>query len=255
MSVKIEILDYKGGGGSNLVDLTLATPMTWGWTATSATSADFDKTNTSGNTLFYPVVPQSLTVGESYNLYFKITNFVGGTGGIGFKSVGGVSSGAKLTGNGEYSETFTATSTNVTLSKLQLVGKSSCSFTIKDVSITTTNTIDWDKSIVGELDVTNHDDFPLALTFQVSDVKNLSATTGDYSKTFRVPATKNNNQLFKNLYISNSTPDNDVTAKKKCRILVNNLYSLVGLIQVTGISGYGEQASYYNCTFFGNNLS
>jgi hypothetical protein len=254
MSVKIEILDYKYGA-ENLVDLTLATPMTWGWTATSATSADFDKTNTSGSTLFLPVLPQSLTLGASYNLYFKITNFSGGTGGIGFKAGGGVSTNAKLSGNGEYSETFVSTSTNININRLKLVGKSGCDFTIEDVSITATNAVDWDKSVVGELDVTNHDDFPLALTFQVSDIKNLSATTGDYSKTFKIPATKHNNQLFKNLYISNSTPDNDVTAKKKCRILVNNLYSLVGLLQVTGIGGYGEQASYYNCTFFGNNLS
>ena len=119
-----------------------------------------------------------------------------------------------------------------------------------------TNTvIDWDNSIVGELDITNHSDFPLAVTFQISDFKDLTSTSGDYSKTFKIPATKNNNNILKNLYIPNISVDNEVTAKKSCRILFNNLYSLVGLIQVDGVGGYGETPSYYNCVFFGSNLS
>lgn len=119
-----------------------------------------------------------------------------------------------------------------------------------------TNTvIDWEKSIVGELDVTNHSDFPLALTFQISDIKDLTSTSGDYSKTFKIPATKHNNQLLKNIYTSGVITDNKVTENKKCRILVNNLYSLLGLIQVTGDGGYGEKAAYYNCVFFGSNLN
>ena len=119
-----------------------------------------------------------------------------------------------------------------------------------------TNTvIDWEKSIVGELDITDHSDFPLALTFQISDIKDLTSTSGDYSKTFKIPATKHNNQLLKNIYTSGIITDNKVTDKKKCRILVNDLYSLFGLIQVTGDGGYGEKAAYYNCVFFGSNLT
>jgi len=119
-----------------------------------------------------------------------------------------------------------------------------------------TNTaIDWDKSIVGELDVTDHSDFPLALTFQISDFKDLTSTSGDYSKTFKVPATKNNNNLLKHLYIPNLSTNNKVTDKKPCRIIFDNLYSLVGLIQVDGVGGYGETPSYYSCVFFGSNLS
>ena len=119
-----------------------------------------------------------------------------------------------------------------------------------------TNTvIDWENSIVGELDITDHSDFPLAMTFQISDFKDLTSTSGDYSKTFKIPATKNNNNLLKHLYIPNISVDNKVTEKKSCRILFNNLYSLVGLIQVDGVGGYGETPSYYNCVFFGSNLN
>jgi hypothetical protein len=48
------------------------------------------------------------------------------------------------------------------------------------------------ESVVGELDVTDHSEFPLALTFQISEIQKLTSTTGDYSKSFKIPATKNN---------------------------------------------------------------
>jgi len=119
-----------------------------------------------------------------------------------------------------------------------------------------TNTvIDWEKSVVGELDVTDHSDFPLAMTFQISDIKELTSTSGDYSKTFKIPATKNNNKLLKHTYTPNIDTDINLTENKKCRILVNNLFSIKGLIKVTGVGGYGETPSYYDCVFFGSNLS
>ncbi len=119
-----------------------------------------------------------------------------------------------------------------------------------------TNTVvDWDNSVIGELDVTNHSDFPLAMTFQVSDIKELTSTSGDYSKTFKVPATKNNNKLLKHSYIPNIDTEVNLTENKKCRILVDNLFSIKGLIKVTGVGGYGETPSYYSCVFFGSNLS
>ena len=31
--------------------------------------------------------------------------------------------------------------------------------------------VDWEKSILGELDVTDNSNFPLALTFQISDIQ------------------------------------------------------------------------------------
>jgi len=117
------------------------------------------------------------------------------------------------------------------------------------------NDINWEKSVIGELDVTDHSDFPLAMTFQISDIKDLTSTSGDYSKTFKIPATKNNNKLLKHSYIANIDTDVNLTENKKCRILVNNLFSLKGLIKITGIGGYGETPSYYNCVFFGNNIS
>ena len=115
--------------------------------------------------------------------------------------------------------------------------------------------VSWDQSVVGELDVGNHVDFPLSLTFQISDIKQITSTSGTFSKTFKIPATKHNNRILKNFYDSKSNSDAKLSTLKKCRILVNNLYSLDGLLKITGAGGYGTKASFYDCVFFGNNMS
>ena len=115
--------------------------------------------------------------------------------------------------------------------------------------------VSWDQSVVGELDVGNHVDFPLSLTFQISDIKQITSTSGTFSKTFKIPATKHNNRILKNFYDSKSNFDANLSTFKKCRILVNNLYSLDGLLKITGAGGYGTKPSFYDCVFFGNNMS
>ena len=116
------------------------------------------------------------------------------------------------------------------------------------------SSIDWDKSVVGTLDVTSHSEFPLALTFAISDIKDINSRKGTFSKTFKIPATKNNNQLYKSIYLVKSTSDNNLLNKKPCRIVINNLYSINGLLELTSIGGY-DNPQYYSCVFFGNNIT
>ena len=113
--------------------------------------------------------------------------------------------------------------------------------------------IDWNKSVVGSLDVSSISDFPLALTFSIADIKDISARKGTFSKTFKIPATKNNNLLYKNIYIANSFSTNNLTNKKPCRILFNNLYSIKGLLQLSAV-GLKDKPEYYSCVFFGENI-
>jgi len=248
MSVKIEILDYKHGTGDNMADVNEGIFGT-GWTAISSTNAAWDG---SGNGITYlsDISSQSLVIGKSYNLSFTITSYTG-TGDMGFSASSGVPASARSGSNGNFSFSFVATSTSFP----DLFGRSTNAGSIGNISIKDASTVDWENSVVGELDVTNHSDFPFAMTFQISDFKDITSTSGDYSKTFKIPATKNNNQIFKNLYTANIDVDNKVTSKKQCRILVNNLYSQVGLIQVNSVSGYGEKPSHYDCVFFGNNIT
>ena len=115
------------------------------------------------------------------------------------------------------------------------------------------NNIDWNKSVVGSLDVSSHSEFPLALTFSIADIKDISARKGTFSKTFKIPATKNNNLLYKNIYIANSFSTNNLTNKKPCRILFNNLYSIKGLLQLSSV-GLKDKPEYYSCVFYGENI-
>jgi hypothetical protein len=114
--------------------------------------------------------------------------------------------------------------------------------------------LDWNKSVVGELDVTSHSEFPLALTFTIADIKDINARKGSFSKTFKIPATKNNNRLYKSIYKANTYSDNNLLNKKNCRILINNLYSIHGLLELTSV-GSSDKPQYYSCVFFGNNIT
>ena len=222
-----------------------------GWTAVSSTNAAWDG---SGSSVTYlnNISSQSLVIGTTYNLSFKITNY-SGTGNMGFSTSSGVPSTARFAGNTSGIQYFTFVATGTSFP--DLFGRNTNTGNIKNISITDASVVDWEKSVVGELDVTDHSDFPLAMTFQISDIKDLTSTSGDYSKTFKIPATKNNNKLLKHTYTPNIDTDVNLTENKKCRILVNNLFSIKGLIKVTGVGGYGETPSYYDCVFFGSNLS
>ena len=249
MSVKIEILDYVYGDGKNLADATTFTSSTaLMFSVIDSTTVETFAAGAVGVGYVSNICP--VIAGLEYKVSFRISGY-GGTQNMGFSASGaGLPLTLRGSSNGNYTDTFVAT----TNTSLDLFAHSTNSGFIKNISVQRTNVVDWDKSIVGELDVTEHSDFPLALTFQVSDIKDLTSTSGDYSKTFKVPATKNNNQLLKHIYIPNSITDNKVTGMKSCRIIINGLNSLIGLIQVTGVIGYGEKASHYNCTFLGNNL-
>ena len=113
--------------------------------------------------------------------------------------------------------------------------------------------VDFDSSVLGTLDVSSHSEFPLALTFTISDIKDINARKGTFSKTFKIPATKNNNRIYKNIYLANSVSSSEVFTKKECRILVDNLFAITGILQLKTI-GISENPEYYSCVFFGNNI-
>jgi len=251
MSVKIEILDYQYGSGSNMVDVNQASSgLSSGWTAVSSTNAAWSGAG-SGTTFLSNISSQSLIIGRTYNLSFKITNY-SGVGSMGFSTSSGVPGTARFSGNTSGIQYFTFVATGTSFP--DLFGRDTNTGNISSISITDASVIDWNNSVVGELDVTDHSDFPLAMTFKISDIKDLTSTSGDFSKTFKIPATNNNNKLLKNAYIPNIDTVVNVSENKKCRILVNNLFSITGLIKITGVSGYGEKPSHYDCVFFGNNI-
>ena len=266
MSAKIEILDYSGiiesgSGTSTGFDLTSGTVNYCGFGGVSVTGSTLQYTNPGGANLgCYLMDTSTLIHGATYTFHYNVTvlNKIPGSNPTGRFWVL-LDSAITQTYNsvsGMQSIVFTYDSSNPTGYQLQILNCNSA--TISNISMTGAvagGNVDWANSIVGELDVTDHSDFPIAITFQVSDIKDITSTSGDYSKTFKLPATKNNNKLLRHPFATNIDEGVRVYESRKCRITINDSFYLLGLIKVTGIGGYGEEPSYYDCVFYGNNLN
>jgi len=256
MSVKIEILDYSFQAlESNqlITDSSFNTPGSWTMSPASTwniTGGYAEKiTNTSAGYIRHPM---SFQQGQRYKIISHISDRTSGSLVLA-NHLEGDANGFTRTKNGGFAYEWVQGAS--TLDNLSLWGSDTFDGKVNYARVYQLSNIDWDSSVVGELDITDHSDFPLALTFQISDFQDLTSTSGDYSKTFKIPATKNNNIILKNIYIPNILNNNTVTNKKPCRILLDDSYDLIGLIQVDGVGGYGETPSYYDCVFFGSNLS
>ena len=253
MSVKIEILDYVYGefkGTQMLSNTSFTSSDEWsvgnGWTISGGSA-----NHSNGGSGYLTQEGLSFFQGQTYRIEYKISGRTQGS----FRLKNHLEGSADVylpSSNGIHSFDWVQGANNLT--RLNIWGSATFDGSIEYVKVYPIGGINWDESIVGELDITDHSDFPLALTFQVSEIKDITSTSGDYSKSFKIPATKNNNKIFKHLYNPSITHPNTATENKPCRILIDNLYSLVGSLKVTGIGGYGETASYYNCVFYGNNL-
>ena len=83
------------------------------------------------------------------------------------------------------------------------------------------------------------------------NLDNLKARTGTYSKTFKVPNTKNNSNLLSNVDNINSKKDyRDALNRKPCVIIVDNNQNDSGFLQVSK----SINKDYFELIFFGNNI-
>tara|TARA_R100000654_G_scaffold15532_2_gene33062 strand:- start:45 stop:3212 length:3168 start_codon:yes stop_codon:yes gene_type:complete len=201
-----------------------------------------------------------LVENQQYRLVFKVMNF----NGVGFLALsqhglGGVNidlnpffTSAAQSASGEIIQ-IDWIQGNTNTDRLSLLSNTNTVLEIDNVQLFELGSSN--KNFVGELDVSTDQDFPLSLNFQIASSQEITAKKGAYSKTFKIPATANNNKLLKNLNIINSTNKNaDINTKKRCRIIVGDLYSLDGLLKITGMNGVGKINS-YSCVFYGDNLS
>ena len=109
--------------------------------------------------------------------------------------------------------------------------------------------------VTGTLDLYDKTEYPLALNFGIKNIININDTTGTYSKTLKVPATKNNNKIFREVGFDNSINvvtylDNSI----ECRISLNNRVLVVGSVQVKGVTTF-ERIDSYELTILGSNIS
>ena len=112
---------------------------------------------------------------------------------------------------------------------------------------------DTSNSVTGNIDIKDSASFPLSLTYSNFDVRDLASRKGSFSKTFKIPATKENNDIFDHLYFDGFVDTKNIKGRKPATIYVDNLPILTGQLQVTKVikSDIPEE---YECVFFGDNM-
>ena len=104
--------------------------------------------------------------------------------------------------------------------------------------------IDTSDNVTGILDIVSNENFPLSLTYLIADIKNLAIRSGSYSKTFNVPATKNNNKIFKHIANPNTYGDgvstyvgysHKILERKPCIVKINKSPVLRGEIKLKNV--------------------
>ena len=79
-----------------------------------------------------------------------------------------------------------------------------------------------------------YDENPMLLNFQIDDYQELPVISSNFSRTFRIPATGNNNKFFQNAFYVNST-DYDVSVKVPAEIFVDGEFFRKGQIRLNKI--------------------
>jgi len=114
--------------------------------------------------------------------------------------------------------------------------------------------LDSTNNVLGDLDLENFNDFPLVITKGIVNLDNLKSRTGTYTKTFKVPNTKNNSVLLSNVDDINSRKDfRDALGRKPCIIMVNGNQVEKGFVQVSRVYN-GFEVDSFELVFFGNNI-
>jgi len=103
------------------------------------------------------------------------------------------------------------------------------------------------------IDLYENDNISINLSKQ--NVNDVSKVFADFSQSFSVPASDNNNSVFKHYY--DATVDNgfDARVKKNGIILINGSDFRVGKIQLNGVKIKDNQPKAYQIQFFGSTIN
>jgi len=101
------------------------------------------------------------------------------------------------------------------------------------------------------------EDESLSLNQTIQDVRDVSKVFTDFSKPFNLPASKENNKIFKHYYRFNLATGTSFDARKKvpARIELNTIPFKEGLLRLEGVSIENNQPKSYKVTFFGNTVT
>ena len=95
-------------------------------------------------------------------------------------------------------------------------------------------------------------DEKISVTSSIQNINNIGATYSDFSQTFTIPATKNNNRLFKHWYENSLVDQFNTLTKSDAYIELDTIPFRVGKIQLEGCDVKENNPQSYSITFIGN---
>ena len=95
-------------------------------------------------------------------------------------------------------------------------------------------------------------DETISITDSIKNAKDLSKVFTTFSKQFTVPASKENNKIFKHFYNYHINGGFDSRVTQSARIEINNLPFKEGKIKLNGVKMKNNAPFAYNITFFGS---
>ena len=97
-----------------------------------------------------------------------------------------------------------------------------------------------------------YEDESIDITQTIQNSKDIGKVFGDFSRSFTVPASRNNNKIFKHYY--NSSIDDGFDARKKVDSLIrlNGVDFRKGRLKLEGVDLKDNKAQSYRITFYGN---
>jgi hypothetical protein len=98
------------------------------------------------------------------------------------------------------------------------------------------------------------DDEQVSLTQTIQNVRDIAKVFTDFSKSFTLPASKNNNKIFKHYYNFDIDGGFDGRKKVSAKIELNDLPFRDGKIKLEGVDLRGNKPYAYRVTFFGNTV-
>lgn len=98
-------------------------------------------------------------------------------------------------------------------------------------------------------------DESVSITQSIQNVRDVGKIFTDFTKSFNLPASQNNNKIFKHFYNFNIDAGFDARTKISSKLELNFLEFKTGVLQLNGVKMKNNQASSYNVTFFGNTVN
>ena len=98
-------------------------------------------------------------------------------------------------------------------------------------------------------------DESVSVTDTLKNVKDVNKLFTEYSQTFKVPASKINNKVFRHYYNSDIANGYDARIRVQAEIELNNLSFKKGYIKLEGVDLKNNNPNSYKITFFGSTVS